>query len=133
MSSSSVAIGHEVANDLRVSAHPSTVAAKGLSTVLDLLDAVDPSRPKKFPGLWTTASHLACCANMPMSEMGIGMLAVLAPEFGLWLKDRRFSAKSISTYDYNLRRLIDKAQELGCTEGERQLHEAWGPIAEALR
>jgi integrase len=128
-----IAIGRETATQLRA---PSPVLVPNnsqLSTVGELLSIVDPSHPKRFPMLWSTASNVAACMGVTTSEMPIATLRQAIPDFELWLKSRPYSPKSISTFLYHLRRLISKAEELGYTEEGRALRIAWQPVCDALK
>jgi len=112
MSSQTFAIGDEVAPDFRLPSLPPEAAPAPLLTLNQLLLKLDPpSGAKKYPGLWTTAAHLAQCAQVSLEEMPIELLHKITPEYMLWLKARRFSSKSIDTYHYNLRRLQSLADE----------------------
>lgn len=133
MASPNVAIGNEVALQLHP-VSPSFASNSGtLSTVGQLLNAIDPHRPKHFPMLWSTVSHVSEMMNVVYSEMPIGMLRQALAEFDVWLKQRRYSPKSIATFQYNLRRLIEKSEELGLSADDRLLIDAWAPVSEALR
>jgi hypothetical protein len=133
MSGLSFAIGPESAFDLRDPSLVRTSPKGELSTVEDLLNAVDPSRPKKYPTIWTAAGHAAECAGVAFNDMPIEMLREIGPNLQIWLKDRRYSSKSISTFLYNLNRLINAGDEIGCSEGGRKLRESWAPILAAIR
>jgi hypothetical protein len=132
MISQSFAIGRENAAQRPPTSPSETPGKNTLSTVLELLSAVDPCRPKKHPMMWSAASHASECTGITLAEMPIESLRQIEPEFLVWLKERRYSPKSISTYNYQLRRLLEEADKLGCTGTGLACRAAWQPIVEAL-
>ena len=127
-------IGNETALQLPAASGLENSEPVRLSTVAELLNIIDPPGGKRpYRMLRTTAGHAATCAKLSLKEMPIEMLRDIAPEFLVYLKERRYSPKSASTYIYHLRRLLDHADRLSCPFEKRALREAWEPIAAALK
>jgi hypothetical protein len=133
MNASSFAIGTEPATQIPPTSQSLDSPQSSPQTVQELLMAIDPGPQRKHPMLWTTSQHLSVCADVPLNQMGIDTLRVIGPAFDLYLKGRRFTPKSVSTYAYYLRKLLDIADELGVTPRTRELIEAWKPITDAVR
>ncbi len=133
MSIVNFAIGHEVATPLRVPSSLSGTPLPPVYTLKDLLCRLDPpGRPKEHRGLWTAAAHIANCANMEVADMPVEMLRRIEPEFSIWLKRRRYAAKSVSTFTYYVRKLIQQGDELLGVDGLAEIRQQWKPISDII-
>ncbi len=133
MSIVNFAIGHEVAPPPRVSSFLAGTPLPRVYTLQDLLLRLDPpGRPKQHRGLWTAAGHIAQCANMEVADMPVEMLRRVEPEFPIWLTRRRYSPKSVSTFTYYVRKLIQQGDELLGLDGLAEVRQQWKPISEII-
>jgi integrase len=110
------------------------ISSQNLKTVQNLLDqiAVSQQRTQLTSMLNTTAVHISACLGKPLTEIPISSLAGAAPEFGSFLRQRRFKRNSVRSYLNYLRILISTARKLGWKEQDLELEHLWGPLKLAI-
>jgi integrase len=134
ISSPTLAIGTQIATQPRPSSPSVVISGESLSTVEDLMNAIDFSEygPRAASMLRTTAVHLSEFAAIPLSKLPIAFLEDVSPSFALYLKGRRYAANSIRTYCQYARVLHRHAIQLGWSTERKAIIEAWAPVVKAI-
>src|ERR1700687_1955754 len=124
----------QIEMDFRKSAGKGHISSENLKTVQNLLDQIVVSQPRAqlTSMLNTTAVHISACLGNPLTEIPISSLARVAPEFGSFLRQRRFKRNSVRSYLNYLRILISTARTLGWKEQNLELEPLWGPLILAI-
>jgi hypothetical protein len=120
--------------DFRDAACEERISPKSSKTLQDLLVHLSASgtRTQLTSMLNSTASHLSSWLGQSPREIPISRLIGAAPEFGSFLRERRFKRNSVRSYLNYLRILVRIATELGWTERNPEVELLWRPLLLAI-
>ena len=121
--------------DFRETAQRPLISLQRPRTIQELLDHIsecDLASPHLQNMLRSTAAHITQCLGKPLMEIQISQFADALPEFGTFLKERRFKRNSIRSYLNYARILLQKARDLGWNGINPEVEAAWQPILAAI-
>jgi hypothetical protein len=131
MNTSTPKIGTKTDADVRNSAHFIAISPQKLTTLRDLLEALDGDPCLSM--LRTTAGHISVCLNLPIEQVAIDSLVDLIPRFNVYFQERRYSRNAIRSYRYYVRLLLRRAKELGWIRRSSEISESWKPALAAAK
>jgi hypothetical protein len=116
--------------DLRDTAQSDRISLRKSRTVQALLECVgrDPTSRDLQSMIRSTANHIALCFGRPLDAIQVTELAHALPQFGAYLRERRFKRHSIRSYLNYARILLRKARDLGWVGTDPDVEAAWAPV-----
>jgi hypothetical protein len=133
MSSSCITFGNETATELQVSSCFGVSSRTSLSSVKDLLDQIKFSGldKKKMSMLGTVATRFSEFANVAVSNLPLEALLDTQP-FADWLRQRRYSGRSVRSYCHQVRQLLHHAEKLGWLSADIAISRTWEAVVPVL-
>jgi integrase len=125
-------VGTQNAPELRESSQLLPIAAIDLSSVADLLGALEINPPSEIKMLRSTAGRFSDFIELPINEITISCLADRRADFREFLRKCKYSQNSVRSYSNYLSILLKRAMALGWKPEPTVIPYGWQAILAAV-